>query len=72
VATFFFMPETPHYYISKGRKADAMKSLKFLRGKSTEGVQEEFDIIQLSVEEAMKNKASVKDIVSNKGNLKGK
>lgn len=65
------MPETPHFYISKGRRDDAINSLKFLRGKSTEGVQEECDSIQQSVEEAMKNKGSARDVVSNKGHLKG-
>lgn len=70
VATFFFMPETPHWYIAKGRRADAIKSLKFLRGKSAEGVQQELDSITQSVEEAMKNKGSARDIISNKGHLK--
>lgn len=72
IVTFFFMPDSPHFYISKGRKADAIKSLKFLRGKSTEGIQEELDIIQASVEESMKNKGSVADIFNNSGNVKGK
>ncbi|XP_058818975.1 facilitated trehalose transporter Tret1-2 homolog isoform X2 [Topomyia yanbarensis] len=30
---FFFMPESPHYYIEKCRYDDASKSLKWLRGK---------------------------------------
>lgn len=71
-ATFFFMPDSPHYYISKGRKTDAIKSLQFLRGKSAEGVQEEYDSIQASVEESMKNKGTVADIFKNKGHVKGK
>lgn len=70
-ATFFFMPDSPHYYISKGRKTDAIKSLQFLRGKSAEGVQEEYDSIQASVEESMKNKGTVADIFKNKGHVKG-
>lgn len=72
IVTFFFMPETPAFYIAKGRRADAVKSLQFLRGKSAEGVQEECDTIQQSVEEAMKNKGSARDVVSNKAHLKGK
>lgn len=71
VALFYFMPDSPHFYISKGRKADAIKSLKFLRGKTTEGVQEELDVIQASVEESMKNKGTVTDIFNNSGNVKG-
>ncbi|CRL00581.1 CLUMA_CG013841, isoform A [Clunio marinus] len=58
VVTFYFMPDSPHFYISKGRKEDALNSLKFLRGKSSEGVQEEIDSIQESVEKSMKNKGS--------------
>ena len=68
--TFYFMPDSPHFYISKGRKDDAIEALKFLRGKSTEGVQEEMNQIQDSVEESMKNKGSAADIFNNKGNLK--
>lgn len=64
------MPDSPHFYISKGRKADAIKSLKYLRGKSSEGVQEELDQITASVEESMKNKGSVADIFNSSGNVK--
>ena len=71
IATFYFMPDSPAFYISKGRKSDAIKALKYLRGKSAEGVQEELDIITASVEESMKNKGSVADIFNNKGNVKG-
>lgn len=72
VVTFYFMPDSPHFYISKGRKADAIKSLMFLRGKTTEGIQQELDVIQASVVESMKNKGSVADIFNNAGNVKGK
>lgn len=72
MATFYFMPDSPHFYVSKGRKQDAIKSLKYLRGKTSEGVQEEMDQITASVEESMKNKGSVADIFNNSGNVKGK
>lgn len=68
--TFYFMPESPHFLIAKGKKSEAMKSLKFLRGKSSEGCQEELNIIQDSVEESMKNKGTIKDIFANKGNVR--
>uniref|UniRef100_T1DE67 Facilitated trehalose transporter Tret1 n=1 Tax=Psorophora albipes TaxID=869069 RepID=T1DE67_9DIPT len=68
--TFFFMPETPAYYISKGRKDDAIASLRFLRGKSTDGVQDELAETTQSVEESMKNKASAMDLFKSKGNTK--
>lgn len=64
------MPETPTYYITKGRKGDAIESLCFLRGKSSDGVQDELAEITSSVEEALKNKASVMDLFNSKGNLK--
>lgn len=71
VATFFFMPDSPHYYIQKGQEENAVKSLKFLRGKSTEGVQQELDEIRATVEESMKNKATIRDVFSNTANKKG-
>lgn len=69
-AAFFFMPETPAYYISKGRKDAAIDSLRFLRGKSADGVQDELQETTQSVEESMKNKASMMDLFKNKGNVK--
>ncbi|XP_058811697.1 facilitated trehalose transporter Tret1-like [Topomyia yanbarensis] len=68
--TFFFMPETPTFYITKGRQSDAIKSLQFLRGKSADGVQDEMKETTQSVEEAMRNKASVMDLFKSKGNVK--
>jgi SP family facilitated glucose transporter-like MFS transporter 8 len=71
IGTFFFMPDSPHYYIQKGQEEAAVKSLKFLRGKSTEGVQEELDAIRATVEESMRNQGTVKDVFSNSANKKG-
>lgn len=70
-ATFFFMPDSPHYYIQKGQEDAAAKSLKFLRGKTMEGIQEELDSIKSSVEESMRNKATVRDVFANKANKRG-
>jgi MFS family permease len=67
---FFLMPESPYYYIAKGQQKEAIASLKFLRGKSEAGVQDELVLIQNAIEEAQKNKGSVADIFKNKGNLK--
>lgn len=69
-AGFFMMPETPAYYIQKGNKDGAINSLKFLRGKSREGVQDELSIIQTSVDEALKNKGSILDVFKNKACVK--
>jgi hypothetical protein len=70
VVTFIFMPESPHFYVAKGRKADAVKSLKFLRGKSTDEVQEELNKIENFNEESKENKGKISDIFSSKENLK--
>ncbi|XP_055850759.1 facilitated trehalose transporter Tret1-like [Episyrphus balteatus] len=67
---FFFFPESPYYFIEKGRKLDAIKSLQFLRGQSTEGVQDEMTAIQASVEESMANKGSFVDVFRGAGNRK--
>ncbi len=70
VASLIFMPESSHSYVAKGRKADAIESLKFLRGRSTDEVQEELNNIENFVETSMKNKGSIKDILSSKENLR--
>lgn len=64
------MPETPHYFIAKGEKENAINSLKILRGKSKEGVLDELAIIQKSVEDSMKNKGSFMEVFNNKANAK--
>lgn len=64
------MPDTPNYFLSKGKKNEAKASLQYLRGKSADGVAEELAEIQLAVDEAQKNKAAFSDIYQNKGNLK--
>lgn len=38
---FFFMPDTPSWYLSKGRESDARKSLEFFRGKNFAGLEAE-------------------------------
>ncbi|XP_061393894.1 facilitated trehalose transporter Tret1-like [Musca vetustissima] len=70
-AVFFFMPESPYYLAGRGRKVDALKSLKFLRGQnSADNVKEEMCGIQKIVEESMSSKASFKDLLTNIGNRK--
>lgn len=67
---FFLMPESPYWYIGKNRKEEAVKALRFIRGKSTEGVQDELNAIQTSVDAAMQNKASLMDLFATRGNVK--
>uniref|UniRef100_A0A1Y9H2R2 Facilitated trehalose transporter Tret1 n=1 Tax=Anopheles dirus TaxID=7168 RepID=A0A1Y9H2R2_9DIPT len=68
--SFFFMPETPAYYISKGEKEKALESLCFLRNKTVDGVQEELHEITTTVEESLKNKGTLLDLFRNSGNVK--
>jgi len=68
--TFFFMPESPSYFIAKGRREDAIEALKYLRGKSAAGVQDELQMTQANIEEAAKKQATVVDLFKNKANLK--
>lgn len=67
---FFFMPETPAYYISKGNIQAATDSLCYLRGKTVYGVKDELAETKKTVEDAMSNKAGVKDLFSDSGNVK--
>lgn len=67
---FFFMPESPYYFVAKGQKENAINSLCFLRGKTRDGVQDELSEITASVEESMRNKVSPTVLFTSKGNLK--
>ncbi|GLV43024.1 Trehalose transporter 1-2 [Carabus blaptoides fortunei] len=58
--TFYFMPETPYFYLRNGDVRAAYKSLKQFRGK--EDVSEELSMINANVEEAMSYKSSVLDL----------
>lgn len=57
-AIFVFMPETPLYLMSKGRKEDAAKSLRWLRG-SEYDYSEELAGLQQQNEEEKANNVSV-------------
>lgn len=65
------MPDSPHFYIAKGRKDEASKSLSFLRGKSFEGIQDELTRIESEVQELMKHKGTISDIFKSRGNTRG-
>ncbi|KAK6622023.1 hypothetical protein RUM44_001830 [Polyplax serrata] len=66
---FWWMPESPYYYLSVGEKGKAEKSLQWLRGK-WEGESYELIDIQASVEKAKCEKGSFKDIFATRGNTK--
>lgn len=67
---FYFMPDSPYYYVGKGNHEAAEQSLMYLRGKTAEGVKEELHQIQTNVEEAMKNKGTLGDLLRELSNRK--
>lgn len=54
------LPESPYFYITKGRDEDAIRSLK--RFKHPELVQDEFDRLKKSLEEDMKKQGKFLDL----------
>lgn len=64
---FFFMPETPQYLLKKNKLKEAENSLRWLRGPNYD-ISAEIESMQQDVENAAKNKASLKDLVVNKAN----
>ncbi|XP_077292370.1 facilitated trehalose transporter Tret1-like [Arctopsyche grandis] len=69
VVTFFFMPESPSYLIGKNQRGAAEETLKRLRNKSSEGVQEELDEIQKGNEQNSTT-SSIKDLWKSKANIR--
>lgn len=57
-AIFVFMPETPTYLISKGKKEEAAKSLRWLRGNEYD-LSQELAELQAQHEDDQKNKVSI-------------
>lgn len=65
LALFFWQPESPHYYVMRGREDEAEASLMWLRGTSNvEDIKEELVDIMQTVQREMSNKASYKDIIA--------
>lgn len=65
------MPETPNYYLSKGCRNDALKSLNWLRtGATKEEIEAEMAEIQLDVDLLERHKGSYKDLFVNRANRK--
>lgn len=67
---FFFMPESPHFLLAKGRKDEAAAAIKFLRGKNDTAVQEEVSHLQKTIQESLERNGSYIDIFRNKASTK--
>nr|XP_018906439.1 PREDICTED: facilitated trehalose transporter Tret1-like [Bemisia tabaci] len=61
--SFVFIPETPYYYIMKGKRKKAEASLRWLRG--DEDVSAELESIQTYVKTFMKRRGRFKELILN-------
>lgn len=68
-AIFVFMPETPLYLISKGKKEEAIRSLQWLRGSSYDYSTELADL-QAQHEENKANKVSIGAALARRSTVK--
>lgn len=69
---FFFMPESPHWLLQRGRREEARKALRWLRGTDEQSVAAELGEMTRALElqqqqQAKQGGASVRDIVSSRG-----
>uniref|UniRef100_A0A1B6MME7 Major facilitator superfamily (MFS) profile domain-containing protein n=1 Tax=Graphocephala atropunctata TaxID=36148 RepID=A0A1B6MME7_9HEMI len=66
-----FIPESPYYYIMKNDVENAHKSLQTLRkGWQKKDIEQELQIIKVSVEQAMKEKGTLLELISTPTNRK--
>jgi SP family facilitated glucose transporter-like MFS transporter 8 len=61
--SMLFLPETPHFYLSKNENEKALKSLMFYRncGEKNDSILEELETFRNSVQNVEKEKVGVKD-----------
>lgn len=66
--TFPFVPDSPYFLISKGKKEKAKRHLKRLRG--TDDIDDEIEDIAAAIKRQKTEKGRPQDLVLNKGNRK--
>ncbi|XP_018320178.1 facilitated trehalose transporter Tret1-like [Agrilus planipennis] len=71
VTLFSFFPDSPQYFILKNNIPAAKSSLAKLRGTNTEGIEKEFAIIKDNVENDMKSRGTVTDVLKSRSLRKG-
>ncbi|CAG4967332.1 unnamed protein product [Parnassius apollo] len=68
VAVFWWMPETPQYLLSRNRRRDAEKVLRWLRGPDAD-LTGELEDMQKDVDDASRQRAGMLSMVTNKASL---
>lgn len=68
LVTFYYMPESPYFYLIKNRIQEAEESLKLLRG--VDNVDEELNRLATAVKEQNLNKGKYLDLFTVKSNRK--
>lgn len=68
IATFLFAPESPYYFMMKGRRSEARESLQKLRG--LDDVENELDGIEAAVQRQMSESCHWKELWTIKSNRK--
>jgi len=64
LVAMIFVPESPRYLLTKGKTAEASQALCWLRGKtSATDVEDELRIIEMSVNESLSQKTTLKDLL---------
>lgn len=69
VVAFFFMPESPIYYLTKNDREAAASCLMKIRGRSRAGVEAELEKMAVEVTASMQKTATIRDL-GEKGNFK--
>lgn len=70
IAIFSFFPDTPYFYVSKGKREKAIEALMFLRQADEDEVLEELEEIEASLARSSEKTAHLRDIFIGP-NLKG-
>jgi hypothetical protein len=70
IGIFIFLPDSPHYYVTKRERQKAIKALAFLRQSDEVDVMEELVEIEASIAESSQNRAKFVDVFRGP-NMKG-
>nr|BAQ02377.1 sugar transporter [Nilaparvata lugens] len=71
LATFWWMPESPHFLVMRGRKAEALKAIKWIRNYGDDedaAAEKEAQEIQALLDDTKDQSSPCRDLVMVKGN----